>query len=327
MPRVRFGVWLLADRSPAETAEQARLAEEVGLDFVGVTDGQMIWRDVYVSLTAAAFATKRVSLGPWVTNPVTRHPAVTANAICTLDEMTGGRAFLGIGAGDDSVKTIDLSPATSTEMGDAVSLIRSLAGGKAVPGKGQRWRLATARPAAPPIYWAAANTKSFQFGGRFADGVIDTGWLVPDMLDAAVADINEGARQAGRQPDEVTKIFNSGLSLGTDGAAARAAATTYVAKGLMYRRSVAVPGWSEEQRQQLVEKYDYYQHLSASQSANSLVPEELITKKAIAGTPDEAIRLLEMVMAAGYVDVALMPVEDVSENIRLFGEQVVPRLR
>src|SRR5688500_6085265 len=98
---VQFGVWLLADQPADITARRARLAETVGLDLLGITDGQMIWRDLWISLAAAALGTKRIRLGPWVTNPVTRHPTVTASALCTLDELAGGRAFLGIGAGDD----------------------------------------------------------------------------------------------------------------------------------------------------------------------------------------------------------------------------------
>src|SRR4029450_13495956 len=71
MARVEIGLNLLPVNSARQTAEWARLAEDVGFDFVGITDGQMIWRDVYVALTLAAAGTKRIRLGPWVTNPTT----------------------------------------------------------------------------------------------------------------------------------------------------------------------------------------------------------------------------------------------------------------
>lgn len=317
-----FGVWLQADRSPQETAALAALAEDVGLDFVGVTDGQMIWRDVYVSLAAVAQATSRIRLGPWVTNPITRHPTVTASAICSLDELSGGRAFLGIGVGDDSVRTIHRSPSTMADLQAHVELIHRLAAGDTIEVEGGTWHLASARPTPPPIYWAASNTRSFRAGAAVADGVLDTGWLVPTMLRDALADMAAGAREAGRDPSSVATIFNSAVSIDDDGDAARRIAKTYLARGLMYKRSAEIPGWSEEQRQALIAEYDYYHHLSADHSATDLVPDELIERKSISGSPADCERLLSMVIDAGYTQVALLALGDVQTTIRRYGDVV-----
>jgi 5,10-methylenetetrahydromethanopterin reductase len=258
---------------------------------------------------------------------VTRHPTVTANAICTLDELSGGRAFLGIGAGDDSVKTINMTPSTLEELSEQVGVIKKLAAGGSIEREPITWRLATARNEAPPVYWAAAGPRSFRYGGRAADGVIDTGWLVPSMLEEAVDCITEGATSGGKSPSEVARVFNSGFSVDNNRSAALSAARTYVAKGLMYRRSANVPGWSEEKRQHLLAAYNYQQHLAQDQPAIDLVPEEMITRKAVAGTPSEAVTLLGMVLRAGYTHVALLPLGDVEESIRRLGEEVVPQLR
>ncbi|MEA2622476.1 MAG: 5,10-methylenetetrahydromethanopterin reductase [Chloroflexota bacterium] len=332
MAGVTVGVWFQANRPVREIVDWARLAESVGVDFVGVTDGQMIWREAYVALAAVAVATSRVRLGPWVTNPLTRHPTVTASAICTLDELSDGRAFLAIATGGDSVFTIDnrpidKRPVTLAELGEAIGMIRSLASGEEIVVKDRRWHLATARPESPPpIYSAAAGGAALAAGGSFADGVIDSGWLVPEMLSAAVAEIESGATRAGRDPSGVAKIFNSGLALSADGAAARNLVKTYVANGLTLKRSTGVPGWSEEQRVDLAARYDMYQHFSPTQPAAAFVPDELVARKAIAGTPEEAVDLLKMVIAAGYTQIALTPFGDVAETVRLFGEQVLPRL-
>lgn len=320
-------MWLLADRPAGTVAARARLAESVGLDFVGITDGQMIWRDVWVCLTAAALATERIALGPWVTNPVTRHPTVTASALCTLDELTGGRAFLGIGAGDDSVKTINRRPSGHEDLAARVDLIRRLARGETVKAEPTDLSLATARPSCPPVYWAASAPRSFHFGAQRAEGVIDTGWLVPKMLGDAIRWIDEGADAGGRPRGSVARIFNSGVAVGDDGAKARNEAKTYAAKGLMWKRSADVPGWSEARRQELIAHYDYSQHLATGQRAIDLVPDELITKKAVAGTPDEVVELLEMVLAAGYTHLALLPLGDVEATIRAVGEVIAPRIR
>ena len=76
----------------------------------GVADSQSLFRELFVSLTVAALETERVQLGPVVTNPLTRHPAVMASAIASLHELSGGRAFLGIGAGIAAAGGIPLPP-------------------------------------------------------------------------------------------------------------------------------------------------------------------------------------------------------------------------
>src|SRR5204862_1638482 len=137
-------------------AQQARLAEDLGFDFVGITDGQMIWSDAVVALTATALATSRIRLGPWVTNPVTRHVTVIANFICTLDALSNGRAFLGIGNGDDAVRTIGAPPATMDALAEIVDTIRALVDGEQVQRDSINWRISTARGRSLKIYWAGA---------------------------------------------------------------------------------------------------------------------------------------------------------------------------
>src|SRR5688572_32584408 len=95
---LRTGVLMLPSRSVAEMAGLAARAEALGYDDVWLAD-ERFFREVYACLTAFAQTTRRVRLGPCVTDPYTRHPALTAMAIATLDEIAGGRAVLGIGAG------------------------------------------------------------------------------------------------------------------------------------------------------------------------------------------------------------------------------------
>ncbi|HYY76849.1 MAG TPA: LLM class flavin-dependent oxidoreductase, partial [Gaiellaceae bacterium] len=84
---------------PAALMECAELAEEAGLGGIWVGDSPVLWRELYVLLGAAAERTARVRLGPAVTNPVSRHIAVTASALMTLQELSDGRAQLGLGLG------------------------------------------------------------------------------------------------------------------------------------------------------------------------------------------------------------------------------------
>lgn len=90
---------IMAERPIAEVVELAALAEQCGYRRCWAYDEGLATRDVYVTLAAIAARTASILLGPGITNPYVRHPGATATAIATLDEMSGGRAFLGLGAG------------------------------------------------------------------------------------------------------------------------------------------------------------------------------------------------------------------------------------
>jgi 5,10-methylenetetrahydromethanopterin reductase len=322
---MEFGIWLQPTTSPATVARWARLAEDLGFSFVGITDGQNIWRDVWVCLTAAAQATSKVRLGTWVTNPFTRHPTVTINAACTLDELSEGRAFIGIGIGDDSVRTIGHREAKLGELAETIGLMRKLAAGEYVDTEHGKWHLATARPKMD-IYWAAANPRSLQHGGQYADGVIVSAWLVPEILAKNLENIRIGSSQPSARP-YVASIFNSCLSISEDGAAARAAAKPYVARALCYTASAEVPGWSKADMERFRGQYNYYDHFAPSQGIATEVPEHMVTKKAVAGTPEECLELMQVVVNSGFDRAALIPMGDTESDIRLFGEKVLPKLR
>ena len=108
--QIQFGTGCGRSTSVGRSAEIAKVADECGFSSITHIDSQILSRDVYVSLAHAAGKTSRIRLGQGVTNPYTRHPSVTANATASLDELSGGRAFLGIGAGYSSVEAMGLKP-------------------------------------------------------------------------------------------------------------------------------------------------------------------------------------------------------------------------
>ena len=125
-------IWPFSGATVEPVVRLAQTAEQCGFESVYVGDSQMIWNDVWVTLAACAVATEQVKLGTGVTNTVTRHPAVTANAAMTLNMLSNGRAKLGLGAGDSAVRTAGLSPARLPQLRERLTFMRALLDGKEV---------------------------------------------------------------------------------------------------------------------------------------------------------------------------------------------------
>ena len=148
---LKTGLLLLPTHAPHRLATLAQLAEHTGYDFLWLAD-ERFFREVYASLTLCALRTERIKLGPCVTDPYSRHPALTAMAIATLDEISGQRAVLGIGAGVSGFRELGIArqqPATA--MREAIELIRRLLTGERVNYQGQRVTLQGGRLDFTPV--------------------------------------------------------------------------------------------------------------------------------------------------------------------------------
>jgi 5,10-methylenetetrahydromethanopterin reductase len=287
------------------------LSEELGFGFLGVGDVHELWADPYVALALAAAATRRIKIGTWVTNPLTRHPTVTANAIATLNDVSGGRAFLGIGAGDGSVRLIGGEPAALDQLAGVLAVIR----------KHMQAPRAGLRRDPVPIYWAAAGQRSTREGARHADGVIVSGWNTPELLRDSLEAIAESAAARG---SAVVPIFNTGLAIDDDRARASALAKPYVARALARPSSARVAGWSKVDVERFRKAYDYQRHFRSDQELGALVPDELVSKKAIAGTPRDCAAQIVQVMDAGFERIAVIPMGDTETALRRLADEVLP---
>jgi hypothetical protein len=90
--------------------ERLRTADALGYELIGVGDSPAVYHELYVSLAVAATETSRGRVGPVVTNPLSRHPLITATAIAAVDDLSAGRAFVGIGTGESAAQAIWTSP-------------------------------------------------------------------------------------------------------------------------------------------------------------------------------------------------------------------------
>ena len=141
MARISFGVCFAPDPPPSRWVDLTRLAEAQGFEYAWLFDSHVLWQEVYPIFTLMAVNTKTIKIGPCVTNPGTRDPTVTASALATLNEISGGRMVMGIGRGDSARRVLGQKPVSVEQMEADCRLIRDLAAGREVSYDGVKLRL------------------------------------------------------------------------------------------------------------------------------------------------------------------------------------------
>jgi probable F420-dependent oxidoreductase len=215
-----FGVTFMADPPASETVGRAKLAEDNGFSHVWMWDSHVLWQEVYPIFALMAAATSDIHLGPCVTNPVTRDPTVTAAAMATLNEISGGRMELGIGRGDSAQRVLGRDPVSVTALEHACHTIRDLAEGREAEIGGTAVQLKWSEGRRLPVWVAAYGPQALRCAGRVADGLIMQ-LADPFIIEWSLRYLREGAEQAGRDPADI-KIM--------------AAAPAYISDDLAYAR-------------------------------------------------------------------------------------------
>ncbi len=321
MPVPRFGLNRFDARSVAAFAEDAKRAESLGWDAIFQPDSQLRRRDTYVLLAAAANVTERVHLGPFIANPVNRHPTVTASSIATIDELAPGRTILTLGAGDTAVRLAGLRPARVDQLKDATQSITWLLAGEALDvGTERRARLPHFRPV--PVWIAAGGPKTLRMAGSAADGVFIRAGTAAANIERAVQLIHEGALQAGRKPESVKLGLVCHTVLVDDPAVALAMAKSMAAGYYEYTPSLfetAGIEWQGPPPEQLKREHNVWpdfhhnRFLAASGQAVDFLPREAADKFSLWGSADQICeQLIEVLQSApaSFEYVVLQPIPD-----------------
>ena len=189
-------------------AEFARHVEELGFDRVYFPDSQLLWRDPYLTMFAAADATERLTLGTAVTNVVTRHPSVVAGVVRSVAETAPGRVHLGLGVGNSSVEPIGLRPSKQAELRAGIAQIRGLLAGQEVDANGVTARLRDPHPGVP-VYVAASGPQNLGLAGEIGDGAILLSGVSSVLLERGISLVRHGAERAGRDPLSVDVVVSA----------------------------------------------------------------------------------------------------------------------
>ncbi|MBI4445069.1 MAG: LLM class flavin-dependent oxidoreductase [Acidobacteria bacterium] len=316
---VACDIGILPDRSAMEVAKLSSQAEMLGFQGIWVADSQCIFRDVYAALTLCAVNTRKLTLATGVTNPLTRHPAVTACSIATVDEISSGRTILGIGTGESAVHTLEEKPATLALLEEYTGAIRALLDGEMASYRGKRIRMSWTPPRRIPIYFASSGPRSLLLAGRLADGVLFQAGSDPLLIRNALEQIRTGAEQSGRTLDQIQLCARLGCAVSHSREEARAEIKPYaaVASGTIFASlpSSSLPEALAADMKRLKEHYDYQRHASFQAGHLELVTDQIIDAVAVAGTPDEVSFRLHEIMSTG-INRLVIPM-NVKDPIRL----------
>jgi 5,10-methylenetetrahydromethanopterin reductase len=207
----------------ARTFRLVRAAEAAGFDSVWLTEDPDGW-DAFAVLAMLARETKTIRLGTGVTNPFLRHPNLIAASVATLDKISDGRAFLGLGRGQpewyrEALGVTMVDPLAAVR--ETVDLLRQwrrpphiASSPGPIPVK--HWQRSISPEGDPPIYIAATGPKMQTLAGRIADGVRFNELGSIDFISSSVKRARAAAAKAGKDPAALRFFFNPGIRITDD---------------------------------------------------------------------------------------------------------------
>ena len=334
---VPVGALLNAEYPASELVELGLLCESLGYDQLWYTDIRL-FRECYVALGALAARTERIRLGPGVSDPYSRHPAMTAATIATLDELSGRRALLGLGVGGTGFRELGLAtPLPVAALREAVAMIRRLLRGEEVTFQGKVLSLAQGRLQFTPvrhdipIYFATHGTQIARLAGEVADGVMIANAVVPSAVAHYLDQVREGASKAGRRLGDLDVALRFEVCLDDDEEAAFAVMRRRVAQRLM-------AGYPKVEFLERVEVSlsAAFRELAAGKDSRQLdrlaglLPREAVERTVLAGRPDGVAKQVAAALTPEISRVTIRPHavsgRSVGAVLQSFVRDVMPRV-
>jgi probable F420-dependent oxidoreductase len=328
-----FGAVLQTNPPASRTIHLARLAEQYGFSHVWTFDSHLLWQEPYVIYSQILAETRRIIVGPMVTNPATRDWTVTASVFATLNEMYGNRTIVGIGRGDSAVRVINGAPTTLAELRESIHVIRELGNSRPVDYKGSTLQFPWSRGSQLDIWVAAYGPLALKLAGEVGDGfILQLADL--DIAEWMIGTVRQAAERAGRDPLSVKFCVAAPMYIGDDWEHMREQCRWFggmvgnhvadiVAK---YGADGAVPKALTDYIAGR-EGYDYNEHGRAGNTHAEFVPDEIVDRFCVLGTADDHIAKLKQLAEIGVDQFAgYLQHDNKEETLRVYGETVIPAL-
>jgi len=343
---IRFGCFLPVPATPMKKMFKiAKVNEEAGFDSIWVPDHILfippgIVPEAWSTLAAVAAETEKAALGTCVSDPHRYHPAVLAQKVATVDQISGGRVILGLGAGE----AMNLEPfgiewkKPVSKLIEFVTITRKLWSGEVLNYKGRFWTLKDAflqiNPVKGrvPIYFGANGPRTLRLTGEMADGWLSIP-LSPKLYEKRLKLVKEGTEKASRSLDDIDTgvyLYTSVTEKGED-----------AYKQIEKIRSQVIPspellreaGYDVELPEEL-QSISYFKALLNSEwiekflAFGELIPREAAIEFSIAGTVEDCINKIDEFVKAGVKHFLLLNVgPDPRQVMKAYGEEIIPHFK
>ena len=297
-----FGLVLQTDPPASRVIDLMKRAEGNGFTYGWTFDSAVLWQEPFVIYSQILANTRKLTVGPMVTNPGTRTWEVTASTFATLNDMFGNRTVCGIGRGDSAMRVLGRKPSSLGTLGHAINVIRDLAEGREVDYDGTKVRIPWVRDGRLEMWMAAYGPKALKLCGEEADGFI-LQCADPDIARWTIGAVRAAAAAAGRDPSAVTICIAAPAYVGEDYAHMRDQTRWF---GGMVGNHVAdlvarygdtggaVPRALTDYIKAR-EGYDYSHHGKAGNPSTDFVPDEIVDRFCLLGPPEQHVdRLAEL---------------------------------
>ncbi len=342
--RIDFSVGTGRNEAIYEVAALARTAEESGFSHITFVDQQNISRDVYAMMAVAAVSTRRIKIGHGVTVPLIRHPSVTANATATVDELSGGRVFLGIGIGGNALRSMGVKQPPIKEFKEEVEFIKRYMAGQEAEFKGAKMHSEWVRRPVPVYIASSHGVRSCQLAGEIGDGVIilDTH---PEIVKWRLELIEKGAIKSGRDLSKIDMWVRTEIFIANSKEEARHEAASYAASAARNRywylqkktpeaaqlgelMERVEPGLIDEFKR-IYDNWDEYQHEKTDASHARLATQRVIDFFHFTGRPENICdRIHELgKLGVNNISTTVFTVVDKKGMMREIGDKIMPHFR
>ena len=330
---MQFGITIKPDISVERIVALARQAEQAGFEYGWMFDSHVIWKEPYPLMTLMGAATKRMRLGPCVTNPVVRDVTVASSLFATMQLTTGGRMELGIGRGDSSRRVLGKKPTTLANLEQFCAEFRALTGGGEIDYDGKPAKLPWATGGVPRVWIAGYGPKALALAGKIADGAI-LQFADPDLIEWCCSFVKQAADAAGRDFRKIEIMAAAPVWMSGDLAYARDRVRWFPALVSNHVMDLVSRYKPEELPEALTAyvrnrgDYDYLHHCEVGSSNAEFVSDEVIDRFCILGTAEQHRTKLERLRKAGVTqfNIYLMCGEE-EQTLEQYREEIIPQFR
>jgi probable F420-dependent oxidoreductase len=330
-----FGVVLQTNPPASRVLELTSYAAQRGFSHAWAFDSHVLWQEPFVIFSRMLADNPNLIVGPMVTNPGTRDWTVIASLFATLDEMYGPRTVCGMGRGDSAMRYIGKKPMTLAEMSEAMRVIKGLCAGEEVDYNGRKLRIPwIEEPSDLPMWGAGYGPKALTLIGEQCDGFI-LQLADPYLVEWTTKFVMGAAKKAGRNPDDITICVAAPAYVGDDMDHQRDQVRWF---GGMVGNHVAdlVARYGDDAEMvptalsdyiKASEGYDYEHHGKTGNPFTDFVPDEVVDRFCVLGTPEQHIARMQELRDIGVDQFAIYLMHDAQEaTLDAYGSVIIPAL-